>query len=96
MNKESIERAKEHFGRLLARQMDRMEQVKSTAEWVDYSKIFPIKIGMLGGDGIGQFHVSCDNHRPGAVNVAVDSPDIKGASRGIAQGNVNPIQATIG
>jgi isocitrate dehydrogenase (NAD+) len=55
MNQEAINRAKEHFGKLLADQMKRMEQVKAAGEWVDYSKLKPIKIGILGGDGIGPY-----------------------------------------
>jgi isocitrate dehydrogenase (NAD+) len=55
MNKVAIDRAKEHFGKLLAEQMIRMEQLKASAEWIDYSQVKPIKIGILGGDGIGPF-----------------------------------------
>jgi isocitrate dehydrogenase (NAD+) len=55
MDKAAIERAKEHFGKLLEIQMNRMVQVKSMPEWIDYSKIKPIKIGILAGDGIGPF-----------------------------------------
>jgi len=53
MDKAAIERAKEHFGKLLEVQMKRMEQVKSMPDWIDYSKIKPIKVGILAGDGIG-------------------------------------------
>ena len=53
MDKAAIERAKEHFGKLLENQMKRMERMKSQPEWIDYSKIKPIKIGILAGDGIG-------------------------------------------
>ncbi len=49
----AIERAKEHFGKILQDQMRRMEQVKSAPGWVNYSVIKPIKIGILAGDGIG-------------------------------------------
>ncbi len=53
MDKAAIERAKEHFGKLLENQMKRMERMKSQPEWIDYSKIKPLKIGILAGDGIG-------------------------------------------
>src|SRR3990172_154931 len=53
MDKAAIERAKEHFGKLLENQMKRMERMKSQPDWIDYSKIKPIKIGILAGDGIG-------------------------------------------
>jgi len=53
MDKAAIERAKEHFGKLLENQMKRMERMKSQPDWIDYSKIKPVKIGILAGDGIG-------------------------------------------
>ncbi len=51
----AIERAKEHFGKLLEAQMKRMERVKAAPDWVDYSKVSPLKIGILAGDGIGPY-----------------------------------------
>ncbi|MGB9004996.1 MAG: isocitrate/isopropylmalate family dehydrogenase [Candidatus Aminicenantales bacterium] len=53
MDKAAIDRAKEHFGKLLEVQMQRMERVKSAPDWIDYSRLKPIKIGVLAGDGIG-------------------------------------------
>src|SRR3990170_2006677 len=53
MDKAAIERAKEHFGKLLETQMKRMERMKSQPDWIDYSKLKPVKIGILAGDGIG-------------------------------------------
>jgi len=55
MDRAAIERAKEHFGKVLEAQMKRMEKVKAAPDWIDYSKIKPIKIGVIGGDGIGPF-----------------------------------------
>ncbi len=55
MDQAAIERAKEHFGKLLEAQMKRMEQVKSAPDWIDYSQLKPIKIGVIGGDGIGPY-----------------------------------------
>jgi len=55
MDKAAIERAKEHFGKLLEAQMKRMERIKSGPGWIDYTTIKPIKIGILGGDGIGPY-----------------------------------------
>jgi isocitrate dehydrogenase (NAD+) len=55
MDKAAIDRAKEHFGKLLEDQMKRMERVKAMPDWIDYSKIKPIKIGIIAGDGIGPF-----------------------------------------
>lgn len=55
MDREAIERAKEHFGKLIAEQIERVEQMKKDAGWVDYSKLKPIIIGVIGGDGIGPY-----------------------------------------
>jgi isocitrate dehydrogenase (NAD+) len=53
MDQNAINRAKEHFGKLLEVQMKRMEKVKTMPDWIDYTKIKPLKIGILAGDGIG-------------------------------------------
>ncbi len=53
MDYQAIERAKEHFGKILEVQMKRMEAVKSAPDWIDYAAIHPIRIGILAGDGIG-------------------------------------------
>ena len=55
MDNVAIDRAKEHFGRLLEIQMKRMDRLKSQPDWIDYSKLKPIRIGILAGDGIGPF-----------------------------------------
>ena len=55
MDYAAIKRAQEHFGKLLEVQMKRMEAVKNAPGWIDYSRLKPIKIGILGGDGIGPF-----------------------------------------
>ena len=52
-NTKSIEAAKEHFGTVLQQQLERVERLKEEGDWVDYSQVSPIVIGMLGGDGIG-------------------------------------------
>ena len=48
-----IEAAKTHFGQVLQQQLDRVERLKQQPEWLDFSNISPIKIGIIGGDGIG-------------------------------------------
>lgn len=50
---QSIDAAKEHFGTVLQQQLERVERLKEEGDWVDYSSVNPIVIGMLGGDGIG-------------------------------------------
>jgi len=52
-NTQSIDAAKEHFGTVLQQQLERVERLKEEGDWVDYSSVRPIVIGMLGGDGIG-------------------------------------------
>lgn len=52
MNK-YIEDAKEKFGKLLEEQLVRVENMKKNNEFVDYSTLDKIIIGVVGGDGIG-------------------------------------------
>ena len=52
-HREAIESAKEHFGKLLEQQLERVDRLKQDVDWVDYDTITPIVIGILGGDGIG-------------------------------------------
>jgi isocitrate dehydrogenase (NAD+) len=51
----AIEKAKEHFGKILEEQLKRVEAMKSGQDWVDYSKLKTITIGICGGDGIGPY-----------------------------------------
>jgi isocitrate dehydrogenase (NAD+) len=55
MNKAAIEKAKEHFGQLMEMQLERVERMKADVDWVDYGALEPVRIGILGGDGIGPF-----------------------------------------
>jgi isocitrate dehydrogenase (NAD+) len=55
MSNEAIERAKEHFGRLLEAQIERIEQIKRGEEPLDFASLKPIIIGVCGGDGIGPY-----------------------------------------
>ncbi|WP_058486254.1 isocitrate/isopropylmalate family dehydrogenase [Defluviitalea phaphyphila] len=48
-----IEAAKEKFGKLIEEQMARVEMMKSQGDFIDYSKLDEIVIGVVGGDGIG-------------------------------------------
>jgi isocitrate dehydrogenase (NAD+) len=52
---ESIEKAKDHFAKLLEQQLLRVDQIKAGDTWVDYSKLHPLIIGVVGGDGIGPY-----------------------------------------
>ncbi|TXT59838.1 MAG: Isocitrate dehydrogenase [Promethearchaeota archaeon] len=53
MTEEQVQKAKEHFGKLVEEQLERVELLKKDTEWTDYSKLEPIIIGIVGGDGIG-------------------------------------------
>ncbi len=53
MEREAIERAKAHLGELLEKQLERVERIKSEEDWIDYSTLKPVIVGVLGGDGIG-------------------------------------------
>ena len=53
--KKEIEEAKEHFGKILEEQLERVERMKKAEEWIDYTKLKPIIIGIIGGDGIGPY-----------------------------------------
>ncbi|MEO6197376.1 MAG: isocitrate/isopropylmalate family dehydrogenase [Dehalococcoidia bacterium] len=52
---QAIERAKDHFGKLLEGQLARVEEMKRGEEWTDFSTLKPIIIGVCGGDGIGPY-----------------------------------------
>ena len=51
----AVERAKEHFGKLVEEQLQRVERMKSGEGWIDYNTLKPIIIGVVGGDGIGPY-----------------------------------------
>jgi isocitrate dehydrogenase (NAD+) len=48
-----IDTAKTHFGKILEEQLARVERLKQQPGRLDFNQIEPIKIGMIGGDGIG-------------------------------------------
>ncbi len=55
MSNKIIDRAKEHVGRLLEQQLDRIERIKTGEKVIDYLQIQPIIVGIIGGDGIGPY-----------------------------------------
>ena len=55
MDNSAIEKAKEHFGKIVEDQLNRVEAMKKAADWIDYSQVKPIIVGVIGGDGIGPF-----------------------------------------
>ncbi len=62
MDTQAIERAKEHFANVIKEQLERIERMKAAEDWVDYSKVRPIIIGVCWGDGIGPY-ISRDTQR---------------------------------
>lgn len=55
MDQAALDKGKEHFEDLIKSQMERVEIMKKGEAFTDYSKLKPIIIGILGGDGIGPF-----------------------------------------
>ena len=53
MYQQEIEAAKEQFGKLLEKQLKRVEAMKAQGDFVDYKTLDKIVIGVCGGDGIG-------------------------------------------
>ncbi len=45
--------AGEQFLGILQAQLDRVERLKTAPGWIDYSSLQPLRIGVIGGDGIG-------------------------------------------
>jgi isocitrate dehydrogenase (NAD+) len=62
MNNAVVEQAKERFGQILEAQLQRVERMKGEEDWIDYSTLQPILIGVVGGDGIGPF-ITREAHR---------------------------------
>ncbi|MHA1728550.1 MAG: isocitrate/isopropylmalate family dehydrogenase [Promethearchaeota archaeon] len=53
MMNEKIEKAKLHFEKIIKEQLERIEIMKQQKDWINYSELHPIIIGIIGGDGIG-------------------------------------------
>ncbi|NCA74549.1 MAG: isocitrate/isopropylmalate dehydrogenase family protein [Gammaproteobacteria bacterium] len=55
VDEKAIQSAQENYGKLLRRQLERIETLKKEGDWVDYSKLDKMVIGVCGGDGIGPY-----------------------------------------
>ncbi len=53
MNNEVLDRAKEHFAKLVTEQLARVERMKEAQESLNFASLQPIIIGFCWGDGIG-------------------------------------------
>ena len=49
----SYEAAMEHIRKLVQEQAERVDRISKPVEWLDYSKLQRLVIGVIGGDGIG-------------------------------------------
>jgi len=50
-----IKKAEEHFGKILEKQLKRFDTIKKDTQWIDYSTVKPVIVGVIGGDGIGPY-----------------------------------------
>ncbi len=48
-----IENARQRFERILESQLARVERLQAAPDWIDYRSLKPLRIGIIGGDGIG-------------------------------------------
>jgi isocitrate dehydrogenase (NAD+) len=55
MNESVIQRSLDHFKIIIEEQLKRVERIYESPDWIDYTRIKPIIVGILGGDGIGPF-----------------------------------------
>ncbi len=53
MDDHILENAQQHFTELIQSQLERVEKMKQEKDWIDYTRLHPIKIGFCWGDGIG-------------------------------------------
>jgi len=53
-NNELLKEAKEHFEKMVKSQLERVDAMKKDQEWIKYSEVKPIVIGICWGDGIGK------------------------------------------
>lgn len=55
VDEKAVEAAQKQYGDLLRKQLERVERLKGEPDWVDYSKLDRLIIGVCGGDGIGPY-----------------------------------------
>ncbi len=53
MTENIIKQAESHFGALIREQLARIEGMKAQKDWIDYSALKPVIVGIIAGDGIG-------------------------------------------
>lgn len=57
-----LQRPQQHFADLITQQLARVQKMKKDTDWIDYSNLKPLIIGIVGGDGIGPF-IAKEAHR---------------------------------
>ncbi len=60
--RQDIQKAAEHFAKVLEKQVERVETMKEQKEFVDYDALDKLVIGIVGGDGIGPA-ITNESHR---------------------------------
>ena len=55
VDEQAIKAAQEKYGQLLRKQLERVERLKNEGDWIDYSKLDKLIVGVCGGDGIGPY-----------------------------------------
>ena len=55
MSNNNINKASEHFKQLLENQLVRVDRMEYGEEKTNYSQLENLKVGIIGGDGIGPF-----------------------------------------
>jgi isocitrate dehydrogenase (NAD+) len=55
VDQKAVEKAKEHFEKLVVDQLKRVEEMRAAQEWADFSSMDKVRVGIVGGDGIGPY-----------------------------------------
>lgn len=55
MGNDLMAKATNHLTKLIESQLQRIEKMKKASDWIDFSTLDPIIIGVIGGDGIGPY-----------------------------------------
>ena len=53
MDNHNLQKVSAHFISVIEQQLNRLDKIKNSDDWINYKDINPIIIGMIGGDGIG-------------------------------------------
>ena len=53
MDNHNLQKISAHFISVIEQQLNRLDKIKNSDDWINYKDINPIIIGMIGGDGIG-------------------------------------------